>query len=92
MAHAARLVPRSSGIRWGQSEGRPHLLPVTYGLSVLVNAELATRALKRNDLEGGCYAALLFSLHCTIREYTGCILSTGSYRITDRQWSSRRSS
>jgi hypothetical protein len=31
----------------GSEEGRQHLLPVTYGLSVLVNAELATRAQTR---------------------------------------------
>jgi hypothetical protein len=31
-----------------------------------------------DSLEGGCHAALLFSLRCAIREYKGCILATNS--------------
>jgi hypothetical protein len=41
--------PRAT-FEWGSlgpEEGLQHLLPVTYGLSVLVNAQLATRALMR---------------------------------------------
>jgi hypothetical protein len=38
-----------------------------------------------DSLEGGCHAALLFSLRCAIREYKGCILSTNSYRMAGRQ-------
>ncbi len=54
-------------------------LPVTYGLSVLVNAELATRALMRkalSRLEGGGLVALVLSWRCEARRYEGSILST----------------
>jgi len=46
MALADRLVTRYSGVRWGLKKDY-NISPVTYGLSVLVNAQLATRALMR---------------------------------------------
>lgn len=62
MARAGRLVRRSSGVRWGQSEERQHPpLPVTYGLPVLVNAALATPALMRKALSDSRVAVLSLS-------------------------------
>src|SRR5215469_4980750 len=62
LAPGVMALPKSRAtVEWGSlesEEGRQHLLPVTYGLSVLVNAELATRALMRKALSDSRVAAL----------------------------------
>jgi len=62
--------------------------PFVHGFSVMVTVkqQLFVEFHDLSDyLEGGCHAALLFSLRCAIREYKVCILSTNSYRMEGRQ-------
>src|SRR5205085_11717210 len=62
LAPGVMALPKARAtFEWGSlgpEEGLQHLLPVTYGLSVLVNAELATRALMRKALSDSRAAAL----------------------------------